>query len=82
MRVRAMTGATKISAVSACCLVAWIAATLMPAGQPRAASLPGQTIRWTFGSDPIGGLPRGAVVFSGTWAVRTDPGAPGRARVL
>lgn len=44
--------------------------------QPGAANPPGQALRWTFDSDPVGGLPRGAVVFSGTWAVRAEADAP------
>jgi len=49
--------------------------------QPGAVSPPGQ-LRWTFDSDPVGGLPRGAVVFSGVWAVRAEPDGPSRPRVL
>ncbi len=39
-------------------------------------------LRWTFDADPVGGLPRGAVVFSGTWAVRAEPDAPSPPNVL
>lgn len=44
--------------------------------QPGAARPPGQQLRWTFDADPVGGLPRGAVVFGGIWAVRVEPDAP------
>ena len=37
---------------------------------------PAQPLRWNFDSDPAGGTPRGAVVFSGTWAVRAEADAP------
>ena len=50
--------------------------------QPGAANPGGPTRTWTFESDPIGGLPRGAVVFSGTWVVRTDADAPSGTHVL
>lgn len=36
----------------------------------------GQTLQWTFDTDRIGGLPIGAQVFSGHWAVRADTDAP------
>ncbi len=36
----------------------------------------GQTLQWTFDSDPVGGLPAGAHLFNGTWAVRKEAGAP------
>jgi 3-keto-disaccharide hydrolase len=49
--------------------------------QQGAASPPGQ-LRWTFDSDPVGALPRGAVVFGGTWAVRAEAYAPSRPRAL
>ncbi len=39
-------------------------------------------LRWTFDADPVGGLPRGAVVFSGTWAVRAEPDAPSPPNIL
>src|SRR5215469_8975492 len=43
---------------------------------------PGQTLRWTFDSVPVGDLPRGATVLSGAWAVRTEPKAPTGPHVL
>jgi hypothetical protein len=36
----------------------------------------GKTSEWTFDKDPVGGLPAGATVFSGSWAVRAEAGAP------
>ncbi len=44
--------------------------------QPQDRNAPTQPLRWTFDSDPVGGLPRGAVVFSGTWIVRAQADAP------
>ena len=35
-----------------------------------------EPLQWTFDQDPIGGLPAGAVVFSGSWAVRAEPDSP------
>jgi hypothetical protein len=32
--------------------------------------------KWSFDADPVGGLPSGAQVFSGTWAVRAEADAP------
>ncbi|MBI3661113.1 hypothetical protein HY230_11680, partial [Candidatus Acetothermia bacterium] len=37
---------------------------------------PGQATQWTFDMDPVGGLPQGAQVFNGNWAVRAEPDAP------
>jgi len=36
----------------------------------------GQTLQWSFDIDQIGGLPVGAKVFSGKWAVRAEAGTP------
>ncbi len=44
--------------------------------QPQDRNAPTQPLRWTFDSDPVGGLPRGAVVVSGTWIVRAEADAP------
>lgn len=35
-----------------------------------------QRAYWSFDSDPVSGLPQGAKVFDGSWAVRDAPGAP------
>src|SRR5262245_47238407 len=35
-----------------------------------------QPVRWTFAAERAGGLPPGATVFSGTWAIRAEDGAP------
>lgn len=39
-------------------------------------SVPGQVARWNFDTDTVGGLPQGANVFSGKWAVRAETDAP------
>jgi hypothetical protein len=36
----------------------------------------GQTLQWTFDTDRVGGLPAGAQVFSGNWAVRAESDTP------
>jgi hypothetical protein len=33
-------------------------------------------LKWSFDGHSVGGLPAGTQVFSGTWAVRAEPGAP------
>ncbi len=38
--------------------------------------------QWNFDGDPVGGLPQGAIVFSGTWAVRAESGAPSAPNAL
>jgi len=38
--------------------------------------------RWSFDADPSGGLPVGAQVFSGTWAVRGEADTPGPPNTL
>jgi hypothetical protein len=43
---------------------------------------PGKTSEWTFDKDPVGKPPAGATVFSGSWAVRADAGAPSPPNVL
>jgi hypothetical protein len=48
-------------------------------GQPflmAGQALPGKTSEWTFDKDPVGEPPQGATVFSGSWAVRAEAGAP------
>lgn len=42
----------------------------------------GQTMEWTFDSDPAGKPPAGAEVFSGTWEVRAEADAPSSPNVL
>lgn len=37
---------------------------------------------WSFDADAIGGLPDGAEVFSGEWAVRAEPDAPSPPNVV
>ena len=37
---------------------------------------PGQMTEWTFDRDTVGGLPKGATIFSGHWAVRAEAGTP------
>jgi len=44
---------------------------------PTAGSQPpAEPVRWSFDTDPVGEVPPGAVVFSGTWAVRAEADAP------
>lgn len=59
--------------------VVWVAVSavlywlsLVMAGQAP----PAKASEWTFDTDPAGGLPAGATVFSGSWAVRAEAGAP------
>ncbi len=44
--------------------------------RPADARPPTQPQRWTFDADTVGGLPPGMTVFSGSWAVRAEAGAP------
>ncbi|QXE92265.1 family 16 glycoside hydrolase [Geomonas subterranea] len=50
-----------------------------PRGQGGAA---GQALRWNFDADKVGGVPAGVEVFSGTWEVIKDAGAPSSPNVL
>lgn len=63
-----------------------VAAMIPTAGKPTAPpSVPGPTAEpatWTFDTDPMGGLPAGATVFSGNWVVRPEAGAPSPANAL
>ncbi len=54
---------------------------LSTSGLGAAGNVPPE-LRWTFDTDPVGGLSRGAVVFSGTWAVRAETDAPSPPNVL
>ena len=38
--------------------------------------------RWSFDSDLVAGIPRGATVFSGSWTVRAEADAPGTPNAL
>jgi len=42
----------------------------------------GQLIEWNFDKDTAGGLPAGAEVFSGSWAVRAEADAPSQPNAL
>jgi hypothetical protein len=42
----------------------------------------GQTLQWSFDSDPVGGLPAGAQVFSGKWEIRAEADAPSPSNAL
>jgi hypothetical protein len=42
----------------------------------------GQTLQWSFDSDPVGGLPAGTHAFSGKWELRAEADAPSRPNVL
>ncbi len=39
-------------------------------------AIPAQVVHWNFDTDPVGGLPQGANVFSGNWAVRAEADTP------
>ncbi len=57
-------------------------------GQPAVKYTPGaqnpavSPERWGFDADPAGGIPAGATVFSGTWAIQSQPDAPSPPNVL
>ena len=70
-----------------CCgmLLLAVALLLFTGGLANAAEKPrpggkdataGQALHWTFDADPVGGLPAGAQVFSGDWAIRAETDAP------
>jgi len=48
---------------------------------PAAVAGPAQA-RWDFDRDPVGGLPPGVTTFAGSWAVRTEAGAPSAPNAL
>jgi len=52
--------------------------------RPTMASTTGAAgaARWSFDGDPAGGPPPGMTAFSGTWAVRAEPGAPSAPNAL
>ena len=56
-------------------LLVMAAGCVSPAAVPMAAetALTPATRLWTFDTDPVGGLPQGAAVFSGNWSVRSEP---------
>jgi len=59
--------------------LATLAAACAPAAvAPAASTEPDRfaTMSWTFDADRAGGLPAGATVFSGSWAVRAEEGSP------
>ena len=43
---------------------------------------PTTTTLWTFDTDPVGGLPQGATVFSGNWLVRAESDTPSALNAL
>ncbi len=63
-------------------MAAAIVLVFLSTGGLGAAGNAPPVLRWTFDADPVGGLPRGAVVFSGTWAVRAETDAPSPPNVL
>jgi Domain of Unknown Function (DUF1080) len=67
----------RLALLAVVALVALASCGRTPAGSggPTAADPPPPS-RWTFDADPGGGLPPGAVVFGGAWAVRAEPEAP------
>lgn len=63
-----------ILAAAACQGTPSITYTSAPPSAPAAS--------WNFDSDPAGGLPAGAELFSGTWAVRAEADAPSKPNAL
>jgi hypothetical protein len=66
-------------AVIAICACAAPAQTTTPApatAQPTTTGQAAAPARWTFDSDPVGGLPNAAQAFAGQWAVRNEADAP------
>jgi hypothetical protein len=61
-------------------------ASSSPAAKPAAAPSPSPSLaapgRWSFDSDPVGGLPSGAQAFTGQWAVRAENDAPSQPNAL
>jgi hypothetical protein len=55
------------------CFGGQAAVKYQPQDQP---ATPAPPLRLTFDAGPVGGLPPGASVFSGTWAIRPEEGAP------
>src|SRR6266540_5189717 len=55
---------------------------VVTAQQPSGPTAEREPARWNFDQDSVGGPPAGATVFSGTWAVRTEPDAPSPPNVL
>src|SRR6266567_1332876 len=50
-------------------------ASSQPAAAPARSPAP-STGKWSFDTDPVGGLPAGAQAFSGQWAVRAESDTP------
>ena len=48
----------------------------IPSPSPVAPSALTSSGKWSFDTDPVGGLPTGAQAFSGSWAVRAESDAP------
>ena len=55
------------------CLAAQASVKYQPTDKDAASA---QALHLTFDSEPIGGQPPGAVVFSGSWAIRAEDGTP------
>ena len=57
--------------------------TVPPASAPSATSMEtNQMNQFNFDTDVVGGLPKGATVFSGTWVVRAEKDAPSQPNAL
>jgi hypothetical protein len=73
MKVTRWPGIVAAALVLCGCFGGQAAVKYQPADQSAASAQP---LQLRFDSDPVGGLPPGAVVFSGSWAVRAEEGAP------
>lgn len=71
--------------------VVMVAGCVSPADTPVAtvpptpSTAPAPTLiplRWTFDTDPVGGPPQGATVFSGNWSVRAESDTPSAPNAL
>ncbi len=69
-------GAVRRVSLSAAVVTAVIAGLCWQLSVVGGQALPGKATEWSFDKDPVGGLPAGAMVFSGSWAVRAEAGAP------
>lgn len=76
----------------ACYVTQVFVAFLLTGGMPCQAAekyqpgdknvVPGQTLQWSFDSDPVRGLPAGSRVFGGKWEIRAEADAPSPSNAL
>ena len=60
----------------------YVVVVLLSGGSSCWAAGAPKTTGWSFDTERAGKLPAGAKIFSGKWAVRTEPDAPGSPNVL